>query len=309
MNPDKDIELNAASLSQAIEFSRTNHSAQLVVMQAGATIVDTSFDPSPVDVFAVQKGILSILIGIAEEKYLLEPCDAINHHLAPEWTNLSPWTEASLTIETLLAMTTGMDDELNELGIVGESWRYNNTAYNSLKKILSMHTGMTLNELSAEWLFGPLDMNETRWVGRAQLLPDGTPMTGLTSTAADLAKLGQLVLNNGEHNGNNIVPSHYLKQMTAPGSKENPAWGYCWWNNNQAHHRRPFSEHEIIEGAILPQVPADLVATRGLLENGLYIVPSLKLVVARTALPRASKDRRERFEQPFWELLLNTQEN
>ena len=90
-------------------------------MQTGDTIVSKSFDPSPVDVFALQKGVLSILIGIAEERYFLEPCDAINHHLAPEWTNLSPWIEASLTIETLLTMTTGIDDELNELGTVGKS--------------------------------------------------------------------------------------------------------------------------------------------------------------------------------------------
>jgi CubicO group peptidase (beta-lactamase class C family) len=299
-------ELSEESLSRVVEFARANHSAQLVVMQAGETIVNASFDSAPVDVFAVQKGLLSILIGIAEEKYLLEPCDAINHHLEPEWTNLSPWTEASLTIERLLSMTTGMDDDLNELGTVGESWRYNNTAYNYLKKILSLHTGMTLNELSAEWLFGPLGMTETRWMDRPQLLPDGTPVSGLTSTAFDLAKIGQLVLNNGNHKDTNIVHGHYLRQMTAPGSRENPAWGYCWWNNNQPHHRRPFSEQKIIEGTILPQAPTDLVAARGLLENGLYIVPSLQLVVARTALPRTPEERRERFEQAFWELLLNT---
>jgi CubicO group peptidase (beta-lactamase class C family) len=165
---------------------------------------------------------------------------------------------------------------------------------------------MTLNELSAEWLFGPLGMTETRWMDRPQLLPDGTPVSALTSTAFDLAKIGQLVLNKGNHKDTNIVPGHYLNQMTAPGSKENPAWGYCWWNNNQPHYRRPLREENIIEGTILPQVPTDLVAARGLLENGLYIVPSLQLVVARTALPRTSEERRERFEQAFWELLLNT---
>ena len=300
-------ELNEASLARALEFARENHSAQLVVTQAGETILNTSFDPTPVDIFAVQKGLLSILIGIAEEKYLLEPCDAINHHLDPEWTNLSPWTEASLTIERLLAMTTGMDDELNELGTVGETWRYNNTAYNYLKKILTLHTGMTLNQLSDEWLFGPLGMTETRWIDRSQRLPDGTSISGLTSTASDLEKIGQLVLNNGNHQDTNLVPSHYLNQMTAPGSEENPAWGYCWWNNNQPYHRNPFKEQKIVEGTILPQAPADLVAARGLLENGLYIVPSLQLVVARTALPRSPKESREKFEQPFWKLLLNTE--
>ncbi|MDE0990048.1 MAG: hypothetical protein OSA83_12555 [Pseudomonadales bacterium] len=52
---------------------------------------------------------------------------------------------------------------------------------------------------------------------------------------------------------------------------------------------------------------ADLVAARGLLENGLYILLSFQLVVARTALPHTTKERRERFGQPFRELLLNTQ--
>ena len=52
---------------------------------------------------------------------------------------------------------------------------------------------------------------------------------------------------------------------------------------------------------------ADLVVARSLLENGLYILPTLQLGVARTALPHTSKDLRERFGQPFLELLLNTQ--
>lgn len=307
MKSAKYIELRTESLARVIEFTRANNSAQLVIMQAGNTIVSKSFDPSPVDVFAVQKGLVSILIGIAEKRYLLETCDAINHHLAPEWTNLSPSTEANLTIETLLAMTTGMDDELNTLGTVGQSWRYNNTAYNYLKKILCLHTDMTLNELSVEWLFGPLDMNETRWIDRPRLLPDGTPVTGLTSTAADLAKIGQLILDNGTHNGASILPSHYLRQMTAPSSKENPAWGYCWWNNNQSHHRQPFKEDKVIKGTILPSAPADLVAARGLMENGLYIIPSLQLVVARTALPRTGEKHRERFEPFFWEEILKIQ--
>ena len=299
-------ELTEESLSRAVEFARANDSAQLVIMHAGETILNTLFDPAPVDVFAIQTGLLSLLVGIAEEKYFLEPCDAVNHHLAPEWTNLSPWTEASLTIERLLCMTTGMDDELNELGTVGETWRYNHTAYDYLKKILTLHTGMSLHELSADWLFGPLGMTDTRWIDRPQLLPDGTPFSGLTSTASDLAKVGQLVLDNGNHKGSNIVPRHYLGQMTAPGSEENPAWGYCWWNNNQGHHRQPLAEHKITEGTILPQAPTDLVAVRGLLDNGLYVIPSLQLVVARTALPNISKEPPEGFEQPFWELLLHS---
>ena len=51
----------------------------------------------------------------------------------------------------------------------------------------------------------------------------------------------------------------------------------------------------ILPSHYLKQMTADLVAARGVLENGLYIVPSLQLVVARTALSYTSKERRERF--------------
>ena len=52
---------------------------------------------------------------------------------------------------------------------------------------------------------------------------------------------------------------------------------------------------------------ANLAVARSLLENGLYILPTLQPGVARTALPHTSKERRERFGQPSCELLLNTQ--
>jgi hypothetical protein len=43
------------------------------------------------------------------------------------------------------------------------------------------------------------------------------------------------------------------------------------------------------------------------MENGLYIIPSLQLVVARTALPRTVETHRERFEPFFWEEILKIQ--
>ncbi|SVB44547.1 uncharacterized protein METZ01_LOCUS197401, partial [marine metagenome] len=110
--------------------------------------MDYSWLDQPVDVFAVQKGVLAILIGIAEEKYLLEVSDHMNHHIDPEWTKLSPWDEAKLTLETLMNMTTGMNDRLEADGDIGKTWRYNNVAYQQLKRILERHTGLSLQQLS-----------------------------------------------------------------------------------------------------------------------------------------------------------------
>ena len=275
-----------------IQIARDCGSAQLVVVQDGESVIDEVFDPNPVDVYAVQKGLLSLLIGIAENKYLLEVLDNASHHLDPKWTQLSPWDEASLTIECLLTMTTGMDDLLAPLGEIGRTWRYNNTAYNYLKRMLSTESGLGLNTLTGSWLLEPLAMNDTTWVERNERLPDGRAVTALHSTARDLAKLGMMVLGQGEQ----LVPGHYIERMIQPGSGENPAWGLCWWNNNQSIYKVPMREDKSFEGPILPDAPPDLVAARGALENGLYVIPSLSMVVARTALPRKSAG----FEKRFW---------
>lgn len=289
-------------LEDLIGFSFEQGTTELAINYGGAPFVDVVGDVQPTDVFAVQKGILSLLIGIAEEKYLLETCDAINHHLDPEWTELSPWHEASVTIETLLAMTTGMDDELNPLGVVGVNWRYNNRAYNYLKKILCLHTGLSLNELSRQWLFDPLGMSNTQWENRDQKLPDGTVFTGLRSCAADLIKIGQLVLGGGRWNDVQIVPKHYIDQMSVGSSKDNPAWGFCWWNNSSEQFMLPMKD-KIYSGNVVPTAPNDLVSLRGAFGNFLYILPQHSLVVARTRKADHGKSEAT-FETEFWRRLL-----
>ncbi len=294
---------DSAGLNRAVEFAEECLTAQLVICHRQGLLAEVIFDSSPVDVYAVQKGLLFLLIAIAEEKCLLEISDPVNHHLDPQWTGLSPWKEAGLTIEILLAMTTGMDDELRPKGTPGETWRYNNTAYNYLKKILTIQSAMNLQELTRGWLLEPLLMTDTRWVDRSTKLPDGTPVTGLLSTARDLSRLGMMVLNGGD----GIVPQHYIDMMSRPGSKENPAWGLCWWNNNQDTFRVPMREHKVYSGRLIPAAPTDLIAARGAQENYLFVVPGCDLVVARTTRA-ATRDEEvsttPRFEREFWSLLM-----
>ena len=296
---------NQAALDEAVAFARDTHSAQLVLFEGDECLLNEVFDPEPVDVYAVQKGLIALLIGKAQQDYLLETSDPINHHLDPEWTQLGPWDEAKLTIETLLTMTTGMDDELKPLGEIGRSWRYNNTAYQYLKKILCLHTGLSLQALSEQWLFEPLGMQQTTWVDRAVTMPDGTLISGLMSTARDLAKIGRLVLGRGTFEGNRLLTEdHYFDQLVAPGSEENPAWGFLWWNNRGSHYAVPMREERVVQGPMLPNAPGDLVAARGALQNHLAVSPSLNLVVARTTQTPATGERPAAFEDHFWRLLM-----
>jgi CubicO group peptidase (beta-lactamase class C family) len=291
------MEDQAAHVKELIQFCRDNHCAQVSVLHHGNILVEEVFSTHPVDVAAVQKGLIAILIGIAQEKSLLETFDNMNHHIEPEWTQLGPWDEAKLQIEHLMQMTTGMDDELKPEGNIGETWRYNNVAYQLLKKILSLHTGLSLNELSSNWLFEPLNMHESDWRDRDILLPDGTPYTALFTTAADLLQLGKAVLNRGKPIMND---EFYIDQLSQPGSTENPSWGLLWWNNNQDRFMVPNSTN-VFTGPPINSAPRDLISARGYKGNHLGISPSLDLVAALTIRPDSPGNKR--LEQEFWSLL------
>jgi CubicO group peptidase (beta-lactamase class C family) len=296
--------LKTTTIDAIAALAEQSRSAQCCLMVDSETLIDLTFQNNPVDIFAVQKGFLTLLLGVAEELYLLETIDNVNHHLAPEWTQLAPWDEAKLSIETLLTMTTGMDDELALLGEINKTWRYNNTAYQYLKEILCQQSDQSLQELSQAWLLGPLNMQATRWIDRPQILDNGRPFTGLLSTAADLARLGQFVLARGKLGDRAVVADYFMSRMFEPGSEENPAWGWGWWNNLSSHYLEPMREQTQKQGSIIADAPGDLVAARGAYGNYLHVVPSLKLVMARTCERQPEKPTID-FEKEVWSLLKN----
>ncbi|MEM7092295.1 MAG: serine hydrolase [Actinomycetota bacterium] len=293
------IEIGNASIAAAVDFAAEAQSAQLVIVRGADILVDQAWQPEPVDVFAVQKGLVSLLCGMAEGQGLLRLDDPVSALLGAGWTSLAEAAEQRLTIAAVLNMTTGMDDELAPLGEVGTSWRYNNVAYNYLKTALEAATGATLSEITRDWLLDPLGMASTRWVDREVMRPDGRPITALESTAADLVRFGAMVLGGGQEH----VTAEYVDTLAQPGSEENPAWGRSWWNNGEHHHRLPRSESVNLPGPLIPEAPGDTILARGALENRLYIVPSLDLVIARTVTPSRSYEP-VGFDRGFWSALL-----
>ena len=293
------FELGERSLARALAIAAEAGTAQLVIACAGEVVVDEVYEPAPVDVYAVQKALVSVMFGSAEDRGLLGLDDPVSDYLGAGWTRLPPDSEAKLTIRAVLDMTTGVDAQLRPLGEVGVSWRYDNVSYNYLKTVLEIATDRSLNDLTEEWLCEPLGMDSTSWVDRAVLRPDGKPITGLWSTAGDLARFGAMVLAGGE----GVATAGHVASLGRPGSEENPSWGLCWWNNDQGHHRLPRRESEVQPGPVMPEAPADTIAARGAMENRLYVVPSLDLVVARTAVPVGRGQRPVPFDRPFWKAL------
>nr|WP_298928795.1 serine hydrolase [uncultured Erythrobacter sp.] len=93
------------------------------------------------------------------------------------------------------------------------------------------------------------------------------------TTARDLAKLGQLYLNNGEWNGEQILPENWRDYVSEPSGPQPQGsnWGYGagWWT-----FRRP-------EGNAFEGIPDDAFAARGNRGQYLVVVPSRNVVIVR----------------------------
>lgn len=282
-------------------LARDSNTDELLVVHRDKVLLHERYgEEKTSDVYAVQKGVVALLIGVALRRGLLRLEDAVSGHIGTGWTRLPKDQEQRLTIEHLMAMTTGMTDTLQSEGTIGATWRYNNPAYNYLKKLLLLRAGRdieisSLNELTNDWL-EPLGLRETRWVAREEELPDGSPITGLLMSGDDMVRLGAFFLTPGEE----LLDRSFLDRCVRPGSEANPAWGLLLWNNDHSRVQIPFIDRSF-DGRILPEVGKDLIAARGANDQFVSVLPSRKLVLVRRG---GTSGIRGGFERSAWKELL-----
>jgi CubicO group peptidase (beta-lactamase class C family) len=113
----------------------------------------------------------------------------------------------------------------------GTKWVYNSGGSHLMSAVIRGATGRTIDAYAREHLFEPLGIREFYW----KLEPAGLPDTegGLYLEALDLAKFGQLYLDDGVWNGRRLLPEGWATASTARhvDSVNAQAWGYGyqWW--------------------------------------------------------------------------------
>jgi CubicO group peptidase (beta-lactamase class C family) len=116
------------------------------------------------------------------------------------------------------------------------------------------------------------------------------PATGFELTAREWARLGELVLGNGNYHRHQIVPSNVLPEAFV-GSQVNPAYGLTFWLNHEAPNGREADMERMLDlpwqnaqwpgVCICKDAPADTVVALGSHYQRLFIIPSLKAVIVR----------------------------
>ena len=119
----------------------------------------------------------------------------------------------------------------------GSTWNYNSGCPMLLAGIIRNQTGMHIDEFGDQYLFEPLGIMDRRWEYQSDGLPLATG--GLWLRARDSAKFGQLFLDGGLWNGQQVIAADWVaRSLTAhapvSGGSE---YGYLWWTQQRGSHR------------------------------------------------------------------------
>ena len=309
---------DAESLDAALAVARERSSTGVVILHRGRILAErhwTLDSPSRghvngshgrnaaghavEDVASVQKSVVAVLVGLAQERGLLTLDDPVTDH-AGRWTEATEEQERAVTMRHLMAMTTGLTPALEYDVPPGAKWLYNTPAYHHLLRIVAAAAGLDRNAVTREWLTGRLGMGDSRWEPRPWA--NSAIATGFATTARDLARFGLLILAGGTWDGETVIEDpEYLAEMLRPSQARNPAYGLLWWTNGQASSMSWAVPPVTTAGTLIPAAPDDLVAAQGARDRKLYVVPSLDLVVSRLG-DNGSRDGSS-FNDAFWERL------
>ena len=234
---------------------------------------------STIHIYSVTKSIVSVLIGIAIDKGYIKSINQKILDFFPEYiAKDKDVTIQNVILKDIMTMTTPYKHELDPyieyftsndftqfaLNSIGGQGRIGDFRYaplvgpDILSAIIVRTTKKSVLDFAKEHLFSPLQINVDKnivfnsqeeqfafyeatnisgWVVDKTGL--NTAGWGLTLTARDMAKIGQLYLNKGIYNEKEIVSRKWIEDSTKEHSrwkKLNLPYGYLWWLDNDKEH-------------------------------------------------------------------------
>lgn len=234
-----------AALLRELYASKDTEMHHFMALRHGKVICECNFAPYPKGMWHIThsmcKSITGMAIGMLIEEGKLKLDENIYDIFSDQINALSKIFRPVITVENLLTMTSGVT--FNESGIVsGNDWlgsflnasvngkpgtefQYNSLNTYVLSAIVTKRTGETLTEYLTPRLFGPLGITKYYW----ETCPKGITKGGwgLFLCAEDMAKLGQLYLQRGKWNGQQLVSEYWIEISTARHLKtQNDTYGY-----------------------------------------------------------------------------------
>ena len=295
-----------ASLQHAVHQGHLPGLHALLALQRGRTVLEAYWDGEDErigyppaftqhgpdvrhDLRSVTKTIVGLLCGLVVSERGIDVDAPLSELLPLRRAQLHEAT-AALTLRHVLTMTMGLawDESLSyadprnseiqmarapdrvayDLGRPaaeppGTRWHYCGGATELLAELITHSTGSSLASFAQQRLFGPLGLKGVEWTGD----PSGPyAASGLRMTARELARVGQLVLQEGTWEGRVLLPRGWLEQAARPHVQiEGDFW---------------YGYHAYLVNFRVGERPMSFIAGMGNGGQRLYVLPELHASVA-----------------------------
>jgi CubicO group peptidase (beta-lactamase class C family) len=279
--------VDPVKLKALVEAAKEADTTAMMIVKDGETVGEWHFDSDdrPIELMSATKSVVALAVGKLMEQGAITSLDQPMSDFFPEWKQ---GRKRQISIRHILTHTSCLQNEPTTLTEIypspdfvqlalaaelvcdpGSEFCYNNKAVNLLSALVARASGMPLDVYVNTFIFMPLGITQYEW----QRDNAGTPsaMSGLGLRVADMARVGQLVLQEGMWEGKPVLPSAFIKSLREPGHPTTPHHGLLWWTNATLETPHPT---DFRMGAL------------GYLGQYLIINPQKRLVAVRLAAPK-----------------------
>lgn len=203
---------------------------------------------------SASKSILSILVGIAIDRGYLDGVHQPIGEFFPDYFEANPDSlKEAITIGDLLTMRSGLaSTSRSSYGrwVISNNWihyklsrpmsgtpgidrDYSTGNTHLLSVIITRASGMSTREFANRYLFDPMNIRLAGW----DRDPQGYYMGGnnMAFFPRDLIKIGKLMEDMGQYNGEQLVPASWIVESVKPVTGRRTGinnYGYLWFRRN-----------------------------------------------------------------------------
>lgn len=278
--------VSSAAIGEFIEAAdrdvKSMHSFMLV--RHGHVIAEAWWAPesaeTPHVLWSLSKSFASTAVGFAVAEGKLSIDDPVLEFFPDEAPKTQSDNLKAMRVRDLLTMSAGHQDELDWRATddwakaflahpvphePGSHFRYNTPATYMLSAIVQKVTGQTVLDFLTPRLFEPLGIEKPKWDTSPQGISIGG--YGLFLRTEDIAKFGQLYLQNGKWQGKQLIPESWVEQATSkqvsngnnPASDWEQGYGFQFWRCRHGAYRGDGKDGQFC--IVLPEQDAVIAIT------------------------------------------------
>ena len=188
------------------------------------------------------KTFVSAAVGLCVDDNRLQVTDRVLNFFPEHSPDSISENLASLTVHHLLTMGSGITPDwvlrdtsttwikswlAKPIDKPGGKFLYDSMSTYMLSAIVQRVAGVTVFDLLKERIFGPLGIATVDW----EISPEGynTGGWGLNLQAESMAKFGQLLLQRGQWNGEQLISTEWIDEMMKSHVQHQNGYGYQMW--------------------------------------------------------------------------------